>query len=219
MLPSQKLQAVLFDVDGTMFDTETLSTNGWLHAGKVTGYERTPEQFQELTGKSLEEDIRLFQDWFGEDVPYWDIRKVRTAYMEDFIEANGVPLKEGLLPLLELLSKQQIPLGIGTGTARADAEPRLLKSGILSHFSAVVYGDDVAHGKPAPDVYLKAAELLSVDIRHCLVLEDSIPGIQAALASGAHVIAIPDQIPLSEELTTQVDSVFSSLTAVAELFR
>ncbi len=214
------LKAVLLDVDGTLFDTERLFTDGWLRAAKEKGYPMTVEHAISFHGKGQKVNGQAFCGWFGEDADYWGTRALRQKYVEAEIARHGVPIKEGLFAFLDFLKENDIKIALATGTVRPEAQPRWEKAGIMKYVDASVCGDEVINNKPDPEIFLKAAEKLGVDPHDCAVLEDSDSGLHAAREAGAYVIMVPDMDPVTEELKNGiVDAVCPSLTDAIEHIR
>jgi HAD superfamily hydrolase (TIGR01509 family) len=194
------IRGVIFDMDGLMFDTERLSTEGWLKAAEELHYPLTVPFIKSFKGTSTGTSRRMFLEAFGDAVDYDAARTIRTNYVNGWMKEHGVPIKKGLITLLEYLQAHQIPAAVATSTRKELAQMHLEDAGVCSYFQAFVYGSEVPNGKPNPDIFLIAANKIGVAPSDCLVLEDSPAGITAGKAAGASVIAIPDQIELSEEL-------------------
>ncbi len=214
------LKAVLLDVDGTLFDTERLFMDGWLRASREFGYPMTYEQILFFHGKGQKENEASFLEWFGENADYWAVRALRQKYVEEMIAKDGVPLKPGLFEFLNFLKQQNIKIALATGTIRKEGLPRWEKSGLLPYIDASVCGDEVSHNKPDPEIFLKAAEKLSVAPEDCLVFEDSQAGLLAGHRAGCKVCLIPDMEEASEDIRKEaVDYVCSSLLEAIDLIR
>ena len=194
------IRGAIFDMDGLMFDTERLSTEGWLKAAEELHYPLTVPFIKSFKGTSIDSSRKLVAKTFGDAVDYDAARRIRTEYVNGWSREHGVPIKPGLLTLLSYLKAHKIPAAVATSTRRDLAQMHLEDAGIYDDFQAFVYGSEVPRGKPAPDIFLIAAEKLGVPPAECVVLEDSPAGITAGKAAGAAVIAIPDQIELSETL-------------------
>jgi HAD superfamily hydrolase (TIGR01509 family) len=132
---------------------------------------------------------------------------------------RGLPLKTGIEPLLDWLQEIGMPRAVATSTKRTRAEQKLNQTGLRRYFDIVVTGDDIEHPKPAPDIYLKAAGLLAVDPADCLVLEDSEPGVRAALAAGMTPVQIPDLKMPSDELRAFGHRIVGSLADAHDLLQ
>ena len=194
------ITGALFDMDGLMFDTERIAQEGWAQAAKQLGYPITEEVSRHIVGTNQAYSRAYFFELFGDKVDYDKARKVRTDYLNAYIQKNGVPIKKGLLELLTFLKENHIPACVATSTSKELAESYLKKAGVYHYFSAGVYGDMIQNSKPHPEIFLTAAGLLNRPPEECAVLEDSKNGIKAGAAAGCRVIAVPDLIPLKEVL-------------------
>jgi HAD superfamily hydrolase (TIGR01509 family) len=195
-----KLKAVIFDMDGLMFDTEALNKKGWKAAGKLHGYEMTDELLHSHIGTNAETTRRLMREHFGGGFDFDAVRKDRIDYALRFIEENGTPLKPGLKELLTFLEKK----GLKTAIASSSEERFVrfyLKHARLGHeFDALVCGDRVKKSKPEPDIFLQALSELGVAAGEALVLEDSYNGIRAARRAGIRSVMVPDLLPVTPEM-------------------
>ena len=141
------------------------------------------------------------------------MRAWHGAY-DAIIEREGIALKPGLIELLGWLEDAAIPRAVATSTRRSRAQAKLVRTQLCERFAALVGGDEIARGKPAPDIYLEAAARLGVAPAACVALEDSEPGIRAALAAGMMPIMVPDLAPPSAALLAHALPVFASLAEV-----
>lgn len=205
------IKAVLFDMDGILFDTEIVMKEGWLKAARELNFTLTEEHLSQMRGSALPRSRKLFAEWFHGEVTYDEGRAIRSAYLNDYIQRNGVPEKPGLHEFLSWLKEHSIKVAVATSTTRRVAEGYWKQSGIDQYIDASVCGDEVVNSKPAPEIFLKAASLLQVPIAECMVAEDSINGLKAARASGAVSCMIPDLTPYTEELAPICDHVSPSL--------
>ncbi len=213
------INGVIFDMDGLMFDTERLSTEGWLKCSETLGINLDYDFINSFKGTSREYSRNLFKERFGDNFDYENARKIRTKYINDFIKQNGIPVKRGLYKLLEFLRENKIYCAVATSTKKELAEKYFEMTDVKKYFSAFVYGDMVEKSKPAPDIFLKAADMLGVNICDCLVLEDSPAGINAGYNAGADVIAVPDMIPLDYEVLNKVKFCVGSLEIVINIIK
>lgn len=205
------IKAVLFDMDGVLFDTEIVMKEGWLKAARELNFTLTEEHLAQMRGSALPRSRKLFEEWFHGKVTYDEGRAIRSAYLNDYIQRNGVPEKPGLHEFLSWLKEHSIKIAIATSTTRSVAEGYWKQSGIDRYIDASVCGDEVVNSKPDPEIFLKAASLLQIPIAECMVAEDSINGLKAARASGAVSCMIPDLTPYTEELAPICDHVSPSL--------
>ena len=205
------IKAVLFDMDGILFDTEIVMKEGWQKAARELNFTLTEEHLSQMRGSALPRSRKLFEEWFHGKVTYDEGRAIRSAYLNDYIQRNGVPEKPGLHEFLSWLKEHSIKVAVATSTTRRVAEGYWKQSGIDQYIDASVCGDEVINSKPDPEIFLKAASLLKVPIAACIVAEDSINGLKAARAAGAISCMIPDLTPYTEELAPICDHVSPSL--------
>ena len=211
------IKAVLFDMDGILFDTEIVMKEGWQKAARELNFTLTEEHLSQMRGSALPRSRKLFEDWFHGKVTYDEGRAIRSAYLNDYIQRNGVPEKPGLHEFLSWLKEHSIKVAVATSTTRRVAEGYWKQSGIDQYIDASVCGDEVINSKPDPEMFLKAASLLKVPIAACIVAEDSINGLKAARAAGAISCMIPDLTPYTKELFPFCDYVSPSLLDCKEI--
>ncbi|MCL2038093.1 HAD family phosphatase [Candidatus Saccharibacteria bacterium] len=197
-----KIKAVIFDMDGLMFDTDRLTMSLWQkicdeHGG---GQCITEEFWASLSGGNSDAFERAFVERFGIDFDYKTKRDQRREMEENHIEANGVPIKDGLHQLLDYLKKNKIKTAVATSRIEKMAQNWLELADVDQYFDVKVFGDSVKHSKPAPDIFLKACEELSVKPEETIVLEDAPNGIIAAHRAGTKPIMIVDYIQPTDEI-------------------
>lgn len=190
------IEAVLFDMDGTVFDSERVYRDGFILAAREMGLPaEVIDHHPALCGLPRAKSRRYLKGIFGEDFPYDEWRERMWEYAAKVFEANGPPKKEGVPEILIELREMGIRTAIATATSLPVATEYLKKSGLAPYFDTVVTGDRVKNGKPAPDIFLLAASELGVHPTACAVAEDSGNGIRAAHAAGAYPILVPDLYP------------------------
>lgn len=208
------VKGVIFDMDGLMFDTERLSTIFWRQTGEEFGVD-VPEEFTYcFRGRNPAAIREAFLERYGADFDYERFREIRTRLQYDYIREKGVPFKKGLMELLDYLQKKGIKAAVATSTDRKLADTMLERAGVRGYFDAFAYGDMVERSKPHPDVFLRAAEELGIPVKECLVLEDSIAGVEAGKAAGGYIIHIPDLIEVPEEVKEGITAQYDSLDEV-----
>ena len=208
---------VIFDMDGTMLDTEPISLNGMFHASEVMGKKMPLEFYHQFIGKSVAHARMLIRQRFGNDIDFDQIAALHQNYIDEHIEKNGIPLKKGLLALLDKLETLKIDKCVATASAKALAISKLTTAGIVHRFDAIVCGDDVAESKPNPEIFQKAAAQCKTAPAESLVIEDSIAGAEGAFRAGIPYILVPCIAPLTEEVKQRAIAVCKDLDEVGKL--
>ena len=210
------IDSVIFDMDGLMFDTERLATVLWNQVGDELRIDMTEEFLDSFRGQNPTAIRNAFLQRFGREFDFDDCMGRKDELQHRYIEEKGVPLKEGLPELLEYLKGQDIRMAVATSTQQSLAEKMLKIAGVYEYFDAVAYGNKVKRSKPFPDIFQKAAEDLGVPMRECLVLEDSISGVQAGKAAGGYIIHMPDVVVVPEEVKDGITAELRSLRDVID---
>ena len=196
------LKAVIFDVDGTLLDTEKIYITAWRQAAERFGYTLPQEALRQTRAVSIPVAKERFRYYCGEAFPYDAVRVTRIEIAEEIIRT--VPLeqlcKPGAAELLQWLKAQGIALAAATSTGKQQTLDHLERAELLQYFDAVVCGDMIARGKPEPDIFLKAAELMGIAPEDCLVVGDTPADVLAAAAAGMKMVLIPDQVPANEKI-------------------
>jgi beta-phosphoglucomutase len=183
--------AVIFDMDGLVLDTETTYFVAWQQAAKAMGYALSETFCLSLSGLHYKDVELKLMDWYGADFNLQAFNHLSGIFWREHVNTHGINIKHGFTQLLEFIVQQQMPYCLATNSPAINAYECLEVAGIKDVFPTIITRDDVQHGKPAPDIFLKAAELLKVPISQCLVLEDSHAGIVAASRAGAFSVFVP----------------------------
>ncbi len=203
-------RAVIFDMDGLMLDTEVMARIVWRQAGEDLGYPISDALFLSFVGRTGADSAAILKEVWGADFPLERLRARIASHWENLVARQPIPTKPGLAELIAYLEARGIRRAIATSSRRRDALDKL--GPLIHHFEVLVTGDEISHGKPAPDIFLLAAQRLGLSPAECLVLEDSHAGIQAARAAGIRAIMVPDLLAP----TPEVAQVCASLHEVRE---
>ena len=198
--PTRRPDAVIFDMDGLMLDTEVLGPQTWRHAAAAIGIEFDVGLLPSMTGRNHRDNRALLRQHYGPAYPVEQLTAACLAAFDAIVAREGIAQKPGLSELLDWLEVENVPRAVATSTGRDRAAAQLAQQGLLERFALLVGGNEVGTGKPAPDIFLLAASRLGVAAAGCVVLEDSDPGMRAALAAGMMPIMVPDLHGPSPEL-------------------
>ena len=208
--------AVIFDMDGLLTDSESIGIVGMQMSGRKQGVELPVSLIAETLGTTSEYSSRLY----GQHYPDLDTHQLFVdfaEYMHGKARRGEIPLKKGAAELLRLLKEKGIPCAVASSAPLRTVELYLGQAGVLDYFQAFSTGGPDVKSKPAPDIFLRAAEKLGVAPENCLVLEDSVNGVKAGWAAGMTVCMVPDLKPYFEELAPYCDYVKEDLLAVMPL--
>jgi HAD superfamily hydrolase (TIGR01509 family) len=208
--------AIIFDMDGLLFDTEKLYQEGILAAATEVGCELTTASFLRMVGTPWHVTRSRLIDEHGATFP---IEELRAAWIRHFdaIVGTRLSLKPGAGELLDALDELRLPRAIATSSSHKTAHHHLTAHALVERFHEIVAHGDYAAGKPAPDPYLKAAERLGVEPQFCLALEDSHNGVRSASSAGTMTIMVPDLVKPTDEIRGLCTFVLDDLHAVRRL--
>lgn len=212
------IEAVIFDMDGVLFDTEKLCMDSWI---AIAGERNMPDMevfFPRCIGRNLTDTRILFDEFYGEKYDYEEFRKQASAWFHGYIEKNGVPVKKGVKELLEYLRRGGYKIGLASSTSRHSVEDHLERAGIREYFQSLTTGDMVEHSKPRPDIYLMACKSLEVNPAQTMAIEDSPNGIRAAHAAGMIPVMVPDLIAPDQEMREKSSLICDDLLEVMRFF-
>ena len=208
------MKAVIFDMDGLMFDTERVFVKAWDYAGEKIGIGKAGYMTMKTLGMNIVMSRKLWINEFGAKYSEEGLRKYTKEFLEDYYKNNKVPVKKGLYNLLEYLNKSNYKIAVASSSPRWEVKKHLKDADILKYFNVIVCGDMVEKSKPDPEIYLKACELLDLEPCQCIALEDSKNGILSAYNAGCKTIMVPDMWQPDDEIKKIVYKVISDLDAV-----
>lgn len=210
------IKAVIFDMDGLMIDSERVTFEGYQYELAKMGLTIDKAFYITLLGKPVKGIYQRFYDVYGDDFPIEQVIKRVHAYMEERFETEGVPLKQGLIPLLQYLKKNDYRTIVATSSNRDRVDKILASANLTDYFDDSICGDEVTNGKPNPEVFLKSCDKLFVNPDEALVLEDSEAGIEAAFRANIPVICIPDMKYPEEQYAQMTTAILDSLDLVKD---
>jgi beta-phosphoglucomutase-like phosphatase (HAD superfamily) len=190
--PARRPAAVIFDMDGLMLDTESLGAQTWREAAAGIGVEFDLALVPSMIGRNYRDCREMLRAHYGPSYPVEQLTAACLTVFDAIVARDGIAQKPGLPELLDWLEGEHVVRAVATSTRRERAEAQLARQGLLERFSVLVGGNEVENGKPAPDIFLLAAARIDVPAADCVVLEDSEPGMRAALAAGMMPIMVPD---------------------------
>jgi HAD hydrolase, family IA, variant 3 len=213
-----EIKAVLFDMDGLMVDTESLSTEAFIDSAKAQGYNMTKEETLKVLGFTKANIYQFWIDYFqGTNVDGKKLVDDHYEYIENVLYTVGPEKMPYVEELLKYLRENNYKIAVASSSDTADIKNNLEKTKLEKYIDEIASGAEVENGKPAPDVFLLAAERLDVDPKDCLILEDSKAGIKAGKASGAMVFMVPDMFTVDKECEDTADRILTNLGEVIEI--
>lgn len=207
-------QAIVFDMDGVIFDTERLVIEFWKELAKKHNIPNVEHTCIQCLGTNRVRTREIFLENYGADFPYDPYRAEVTELFNTHYKGVPLPTKPGVRELLSYLQEQDIKVGLASSTAQHLVRDEIGTAGLLPYFQTLVCGDMVEHSKPAPDIFLKACEILNADPTKSIAIEDSFNGIRSAHCAGMTPIMVPDQVQPTDEIRTLAFHVMPSLLDV-----
>lgn len=194
------MKAVIFDMDGVLFDTERVCMEVWVAVAEKLGLAGMEEVFPAVIGLNVNDSRQIMKKAYGADFDYPYFRKLAAEGFQAYIEEKGLPVKPGVREILRWLKESGYAVGLASSTGEKDVRSHLRRVGLSDYFPVVVTGDMVEHSKPLPDIYLLACEKLGVEPARAYAIEDSPNGIRSAHAAGMRPVMVPDMIAPDEEM-------------------
>lgn len=211
------MKAVVFDMDGILFDTERLCMETWKELAAEKGIENIDTALVGCIGLNRT-DTRLFlKDFYGNDFPYDELRQIISKRMQTKMEKE-IPMLPGVVELLDYLEKKQVKIGLASSSRSEIVKSHITRANLTDYFSVIIGGDMVEHSKPLPDIYLIACDKLGVEPKEAYAIEDSPNGIRSAYSAGMKAIMVPDMVEPTEEMEEKATVILPSLMAVKNWF-
>jgi HAD superfamily hydrolase (TIGR01509 family) len=203
-------KGAIFDMDGLLFDSERIYKNSWIETAKYFGKERGAELAERVSGAGEAGCRQAIKEFYPDvDVDEFFMHVVNTAVK--IFENDGVDMMPGVLEILNFFKENNVKMAVASSSSIEVINRNIEHADIKKYFSAIVSGDDIEHGKPAPDIFLKAAKKINLPASDCYVFEDSFNGIKGAYAAGCAPIMIPDTVQPTEEIKKLCAGIYPSL--------
>lgn len=210
--------AVIFDMDGVIFDSERLVLECWEQIGTKYHFSGIQEVFISCIGTNKVKTKEILLNHYGKDFPYEEFSREASLLFHQVTDRDGLPVKKGVRELLEYLRREQMPVGVASSTRLEAVTQELKQAGLYEYFHTVVGGDQLKRSKPEPDIYLMACEKMTVVPERTYAIEDSHNGIRAAYRAGMRPVMVPDMLPATEEMRGMSVIVLEDLLEVKKWF-
>lgn len=211
--------AVVFDMDGVIFDSERATMLCWLELAEKYNIPNIEKPYLACTGTTDKRTREIMLEAYGDDFPYDEYAKEASKMYHDKYDGGRLPMKRGVQTLLAYLKHENKKIALASSTKRQTVINQLRDAGILDYFDEIVTGDMVSHSKPDPEIFLLACEKIGVEPERAYAIEDSYNGIRSAYRGGLRPIMVPDLLPDDEEMRELTEIVLKSLDEVTEYFK
>lgn len=210
------IKAVVFDMDGVLIDSETLCDKTWVQTAREMNLENIESCIKDCRGLNRQDAVKVLKSYYGQD---FDGIKFLDRNSELFMEVEateGVPLMPAVMETLEYLSKKYI-LCVASSTRKVHVLRELEEVGVAKFFKTFTTGDEVVHGKPDPEIYLKACASIGCKPEECVGIEDSYNGVRSSVSAGLKTIMIPDRAPANDEMKSIAWKICTSMNEVQNI--
>lgn len=213
------VKAIVFDMDGVLFDTERLCLDAWQKIADKYNLGDISAPCIASIGVSREKSAEIFKATVSKDFPYQEIRNEVSSLCHSEIEENGLPIKKGVEEILTFCKENDIKIGLATSTRRQTVISHLERANILAFFDEIVCGDEIKNSKPSPEIYLLACKKLAIKPEEALAIEDSYNGVISSTTAGMRCIMVPDVLPPNKETEKLAFKILNDLPSVTELLK
>ena len=210
-------KAAIFDLDGLLIDSERAIRDAWLQVARRNNVALTEAEYLRVVGRNEADSKAILGEIFRGSVSFEEARRCVDILLVESDAARGYGVKPGAVALLTRLRAQAVPCGVASSTRISEVRRRLDHSVLLAFFGAICGGDEVAKGKPGPELFLLASERLGIEPQDCLVFEDSEHGAIGAVAAGMSVVVVPDLKAPDAEVRANCIAVLESLNQALPL--
>ena len=210
--------AVIFDMDGVIFDSERLVLECWEKIGEKYHLEGMRDAFLPCIGTNDIKTREIVLERYGADFPYDEFRRESSRLYHSIVDRGGLPVKTGVIELLSYLKEHAVPLALASSTRLEVVTQELKQAGLYEYFGVVMGGDQLKRSKPEPDIYLMTCEKLGVQPIYTYAIEDSYNGIRSAYSAGMKPIMVPDMLQPTEEMREKSVIVLDDLLQVRDWF-
>ena len=207
-------QAAIFDMDGLLLDTEKVCQQSFKKACEVLSLPFLETVYLGIIGQNAQGIEQTIRNGYGDSLDYPALRKVWMQYYLEVVDHQAIPVKEGVIELLEWFKLHLVPMAVATSTEQKLANVKLELAGLKHYFTGITSGCEVAQGKPHPEIYQLAAKRLNVKPEHCLGFEDSNNGVRSGVAAGLQMYQIPDLVSPSPDIISLGHIITPSLSSV-----
>lgn len=207
-------QAAIFDMDGLLLDTERVCQQSFIQACQSLSLPFFEDIYLGIIGQNAQGIEKTIRDGYGDELDYERLRKEWLKYYHGVVEHQAIPIKEGVIELLDWFKSKDIPMAVATSTDQRLAKLKLKLAGLSRYFSGITTGCEVTEGKPHPEIFLLAAKRLNVAPQACLGFEDSNNGVRSGISAGLQMYQIPDLVTPTTDIISLNHTISPSLTHV-----